>query len=201
MKHSLTTFLLALFLGTSSCTASSDKAPAGKSDKNVTETVIGNIMARRSIRKFTAQTVSRDTLDRIIECGINAPNGMNAQNYEVRVVDDPKSVAYLSENLRGLYKAPVYLFIAANEEYDMAQIDCGLLSENICLSATAYGLGTINLGMPVRSIKERRDLLEKLGFSEHYNLCLIVALGFPDEAPKAKPRNRDKVRFIKVVGE
>ncbi|NPD81152.1 nitroreductase [Prevotella sp. PINT] len=199
MKHSLTTFLLALLLGASSCTASSDKPATGKSGQNDTETVINNIMARRSIRKFTPQTVSRDTLDRIIECGINAPNGMNAQNYEVKVVDDPKSAAYLSENIKGLYKAPVYLFIAANDEYDMAQIDCGLLSENICLAATAYGLGTINLGMPVRSMKEKYDLLDKLGFSAHYNLCLIVALGFPDEAPQAKPRNKEKVQFVKVL--
>ncbi|MCM1079412.1 MAG: nitroreductase [Bacteroidales bacterium] len=199
MRHSITTLILALFLGTSSCMASSDKETTKKNDRNVTETVINNIMSRRSIRKFTAQTVSRDTLDRIIECGINAPNGMNAQNYEVRVVDDPKSAAYLSENLKGLYKAPVYLFIAANEEYDMAQIDCGLLSENICLAATAYGLGTINLGMPVRSLKERRDLTDRLGFSEHYNVCLIVALGFPDEAPKAKPRNKNKVQFVRIL--
>lgn len=44
MKHSLTTFLLALLLGASSCTASSDKPATGKSGQNDTETVINNIM-------------------------------------------------------------------------------------------------------------------------------------------------------------
>ena len=44
-------------------------------------------MARRSIRAYTDQTVSRELLDKITECGIYAPNGMNAQQWEVRIVD------------------------------------------------------------------------------------------------------------------
>ncbi|MCF0195569.1 MAG: proton-conducting membrane transporter, partial [Bacteroidaceae bacterium] len=62
----------------------------------------------------------------------------------------------------------------------------------------AYGLGSINLGMPVRSMKEQPELLAKLGFSEHYELCLIVALGYADETPEAKPRKREKVQFVTV---
>ncbi len=51
--------------------------------------VIETIMARRSIRQYKPVAVSRDTLQTILECGINAPNGMNAQSWEVRVVDNP----------------------------------------------------------------------------------------------------------------
>ncbi|MCF0201903.1 MAG: nitroreductase family protein, partial [Bacteroidaceae bacterium] len=143
-------------------------------------------------------TVSRDTLNRILECGINAPNGMNQQNYEVKVVDDPASASFLAENVKGLYKAPVYIFIAAGDQYDMSQIDCGLLSENICLAATAYGLGSINLGGPVRSLRDNPGLLAKLGFGEHYKLCLVLALGYADEAPDAHPRRKEKVEFVKI---
>lgn len=161
--------------------------------------VIDNIMARRSIRKYTDQVVPRETLDKIIECGINAPNGMNKQMYEVKVVDDAASCAFLAENLGGLYKAPVYMFIAASNAYDMSKIDCGLLSENICLSAWAYGIGSINLGMPVRALNEKPEILAKLGFSEDCTLCLVLALGYADEAPAAKPRDAEKVQFVKVV--
>ena len=190
--------------GLASCTgeSGSDAAKTAAVDSvvkaSVSDVVVGNIMARRSIRKYTEQRVGRDTLERILECGINAPNGMNQQNYEIKVVDDPASTAFLSERLKGLYKAPVYLFIAAGDQYDMSRIDVGLLSENICLAARAYGLGSINLGMPVRSMKEQPELLAKLGFSEHYELCLIVALGYSDETPEAKPRKREKVQFVTV---
>jgi nitroreductase len=40
-------------------------------DKNY---VIENIMARRSIRKYKPETVDRETMKKILECGINAPN-------------------------------------------------------------------------------------------------------------------------------
>jgi len=162
------------------------------------DAVYNNIMARRSIRKYQDKQVPADILNKIIECGINAPNGMNKQCYEVKVVTDSASTAYLAENLNGLYKAPVYMFIAAQDNYDMSKIDCGLLSENICLSAWSYGIGSINLGMPVRALKENPEILAKLGFDEHYDLCLVLALGYADEQPEAKPRNADKVQFITV---
>lgn len=163
------------------------------------DAVYNTIMARRSIRKYLDKEVPADVLAKIIECGINAPNGMNQQCYEVKVVNDAASTAYLAENLNGLYKAPVYMFIAAQDNYDMSRIDCGLLAENICLSAWSYGIGSINLGMPVRALQEKPEILAKLGFSEHYDLCLVLALGYADEAPAAKPRNAEKVQFITVA--
>lgn len=166
---------------------------------NECEVVINNILARRSIRKYQDKQIPQELLDEIIKCGINAPNGMNQQCYEVKVVNDPASTAYLSENLNGLYPAPVYMFISAQDNYDMSRIDCGLLSENICLSAWAMGIGSINLGMPVRALKENPEILAKLGFDEHFDICLVLALGYPDESPEAKPRNAEKVQYVKVV--
>ena len=163
------------------------------------DAVYNTIMARRSIRKYLDKEVPADVLAKIIECGINAPNGMNQQCYEVKVVNDAASTAYLAENLNGLYKAPVYMFIAAQDNYDMSRIDCGLLAENICLSAWSYGIGSINLGMPVRALMEKPEILAKLGFSEHYDLCLVLALGYADEAPEAKPRKAEKVQFVTVA--
>lgn len=163
------------------------------------DAVYNTIMARRSIRKYLDKEVPADVLAKIIECGINAPNGMNQQCYEVKVVNDAASTAYLAENLNGLYKAPVYMFIAAQDNYDMSRIDCGLLAENICLSAWSYGIGSINLGMPVRALMEKPEILAKLGFSEHYDLCLVLALGYADEAPEAKPRKAEKVQFVIVA--
>ena len=47
------------------------------------------MMSRRSIRAYKDSTVSRETLDEILKCGINAPNGKNLQSYEIRVIDSP----------------------------------------------------------------------------------------------------------------
>ena len=51
--------------------------------------VIENMMSRRSIRKYKPQAVNRDTMQIILNCGINAPNGQNKQSWTIRVVDNP----------------------------------------------------------------------------------------------------------------
>ena len=172
---------------------------------------IETIMERRSIRKYKPETVARETLEKIMECGINAPNGQNKQSWEVRVVDNPvvmdeiKAVmaeAYgdKAEMAVGCFRgAPVMVFIARDLNYDFSAYDCGLLAENIMLSAQSLGVGSICLGSPVRFINDNSacaPILERLGFSEGYEFCLCVGLGYADEAPEAKPRMKEKVKFV-----
>ena len=62
--------------------------------------VIEAIMSRRSIRKYKDTPVEREKLQLIAECGVNAPNGMNAQRWEVRIVDNAESIAAISEEYK-----------------------------------------------------------------------------------------------------
>ena len=48
--------------------------------------VIENMMSRRSIRKYKPQAVNRDTMQIILNCGINAPNGQNKQSWIIRIL-------------------------------------------------------------------------------------------------------------------
>ena len=178
-------------------------------DKNA---VIENIMARRSIRKYKAETVDRDILNQILECGINAPNGQNRQSWEIRVVDNPATMDAIKEAMaqghpnmkpeavKGCFRdAPVMVFIARDPSYDFSAYDCGLMAENIMLSAWSLGVGSICLGSPVRFLTDNdacKPVLERLDFSEGYELCLCVGLGYADEDPQAKPRDKSKIRFV-----
>lgn len=171
--------------------------------------VIENIMARRSIRKYKAEPVSRATMDTILMCGINAPNGMNRQSWEVRVVDKPEVMAEIKEYMKaanpdikpemieGCFRgAPTMVFVANDPAYDFSAIDCGLLSENIMLSAWSLGVGSVCLGSPVRFLMHSPQAMDRLGFSEGYTPIICIGLGYPDESPEAKPRDAGKVKFI-----
>lgn len=171
--------------------------------------VIENIMARRSIRKYKAEPVSRETMDTILMCGINAPNGMNRQSWDVRVVDKPEVMAEIMECMKaanpdvkpemieGCFRgAPTMVFVANDPAYDFSAIDCGLLSENIMLSAWSLGVGSVCLGSPVRFLLNSPEAMTRLGFGEGYRPIICIGLGYPDESPEAKPRNADKVKFI-----
>jgi len=91
------------------------------------------------------------------------------------------------------------VFIARDKGYDFSAYDCGLMAENMMLSAQSLGVGSICLGSPVRFINDSPAcalILERLGFSEGYEFCLCVGLGYPDEAPAAKPRDMGKVKYV-----
>lgn len=175
--------------------------------------VIETIMSRRSIRKYKPEPVSRETMETILECGINAPNGMNKQSWEIRVVDNPDFINGITEvykkanpkaaedpSFKNMFRnAPTVVFIAHDPGYDCSQIDCGLLGENMILSAWSMGIGSCCLGGPVRFINtnpEAAPYLQKLGFSEGYKLIYCIAFGHPDETPDAKPRKKEKVMFV-----
>lgn len=171
--------------------------------------VIETIMARRSIRQYKPEKVSRETLEEILKCGINAPNGMNQQSWEVRVVDDPAVMdeivaAMAADNpdtnpasVKGCFRdAPVMVFVANDPSYDCSPIDCGLLSENIMLSAWSLGVGSVCLGSPVRFLVNSPAALGRLGFSEGYKPIICIGLGYAAESPEAKPRDWSKVKFV-----
>lgn len=180
-----------------------------KEDDKMNE-VIENIMARRSIRSYKSEPVDRLTMEKILECGINAPNGQNKQSWEIRVVDNPALLNEMSEAMaashegsefaRGCFRgAPVMVFIARDLSYDFSAYDCGLMAENMMLSAWSLGVGSICLGSPVRFLTDNdlcKPFVDRLGFSNGYELCLCVGFGYANESPEAKPRDKSKIRFI-----
>lgn len=180
------------------------------------EAVDNVIMSRRSIRNYKQIPVSRDTMQVILKAGINAPNGQNRQSWEIRVVDNPDTMSEIKTAMSAanpdvpmagdsFRNAPVMAFIAADTSYDFSLLDCGMLSENMVLSAWSMGVGSICLGSPVRfldgsesirSNPEIRKVMDKLDFSEGYQLVLCVGFGYPLESPDAKPRDESKFRFV-----
>jgi len=193
---------------------------SGCCNQNVNEMsenpVIDAIMARRSIRHYTDTPVEREKLQKIAECGINAPNAMNKQEWEVRIVDDKTYFDEATEIMKealpffvntddpkfrnGFRNCTAAIFIACpDDQAGMLLQNVGLMSENICLAAQSLGLGTCVMGGPamfLNNTPEAKPYLDKLGFSEGYILRTVIAIGYPDEQPEAKPRDIEKIKFV-----
>lgn len=186
------------------------KQQSASENKNA---VIENMMARRSIRKYKQEPLNREVVDELLWCGINAPNGMNRQSWEIRVVDDAAllkdiSAVYLSKNTRAAQdstfknmfrNAPTVVFVGNDTSVGCSQIDCGLFTENVLLAATSKGIGSIVMTGPIAFLNntpEAADFVKRLGFSEGYELLLCIGLGYADEAPAAKPRDLSKIRYV-----
>ena len=177
--------------------------------------VISNIMARRSIRKYLDKPVEHEKLEMVVRCGINAPSGMNRQPWIVRVVEDQQLIADVTEvykrnnpeqvkrdkDFKNMFRNAPNLICVCTPAEGGGELDAGLLGENMMLAAQSLGLGTCCLGGPVRFLNANADakfFLDRLDIPEGYKLNYILAIGYPDEQPDAKPRDAaKKVKYIK----
>ena len=178
--------------------------------------VIDAIMARRSIRQYTDQQVPRELLQKIAECGVNAPNAMNKQEWEVRIVDDaaylngvtelmkegmPAFVNTDAPSFRNAFRNATAIIAVAcpDDPMGMTLLNVGLMGENMCLAAQELGLGTCVMAASsifMTTNESAKPYLDKLGFTPGYKLRYVLGVGYPDEAPAAKPRDLSKIKFV-----
>ena len=215
MKKLFFALAICLFAATSCCNECK-KATECNTCCEAENPVIEAIMARRSIRAYTDESVSRELLDKIAECGINAPNGMNAQQWEVRIVDSKEwldnATATYRQSVKGtpaekqfedpafknmFRNAPAVIFVAHKPGH-CTQVDCGLMAGNLVLTAKSLGLGSIVMMGPLGffSTPEGKDFLSSMKLSEGYELLLCVGVGYPAEEPAAKPRKKEVIEFV-----
>ena len=176
--------------------------------------VLSSIMARRSIRKYLDKPVEHEKLEVIVKCGINAPSGMNRQPWIVRVVEDQKLIADVTEvfkqenpeqvardkDFKNMFRNAPNLICVCTPANGGGELDAGLLGENMMLAAQSMGLGTCCLGGPVRFLLSNdkcKFFLDRLDIPADYKLNYILAIGYPDEQPDAKLRDVSKVKYIK----
>lgn len=178
--------------------------------------VIDAIMARRSIRHYKATPVPRELLQKIAECGVYAPNAMNKQEWEIRIVDDPAFLDGVTElmkvdmpgfvnaddpDFRNAFRNATAIIAVAcpDDSTGMTLLNVGLLGENMCLAALELGLGTCVMGGPsmfLNTNEKAKPYLDKLGFSDGYKLRYVLGVGYPDETPEVTPRDLSKIKFV-----
>lgn len=207
-------FAAAIFVASIGCT--NNQPAQTECCKECKNPVIENIMARRSVRAYKEQAVPRELLEQVVECGINAPNAMNAQQWEVRVVEskawiDKATEAYKQSvkgtpaekmvtetSFKNMFRnAPAVIFIG-HKPSKYTAVDCGLMAENMMLAAQSLGLGTVCMASPVMFLTQAAgaEFLTSLSFSEGYEPLICIGIGYADEAPAAKPRNKEVIKYI-----
>ena len=161
------------------------------------------IINRQSDRSYTDKTVEKEKIDRIIAAARMAPSACNAQPWKFIVVDNHELLEGLAEassaKMLGMNQfvnqAP--LIVVVIREYanitsrfgsmvkakDYSLIDIGIATENICLQATAEGLGSCILGW----FDEKR-VRKLLSVPAAKRVELIITIGYPAKATREKKR-------------
>jgi len=157
------------------------------------------IRDRRSCRKFRPEPVSAETLrSLVLEGGIWAPTGGNAQAWRFGLVTDPAVIEDIAMVSPGMPHNPPALVVICqdsavarwksrdfgNEEY--AVMDTAMAAQNIMLLAHASGLGTC----AVASF-HRGGVTAALNLPEQIVPQLLIAIGRPERIPAAPARNTE----------
>jgi len=155
------------------------------------------IKGRRSIREFTKQDVSKDSVEKIIDAARMAPSAGNIQPWEFVVIRDAQTKRKIAEAALGqmfIATAPVIIVVCAHlrrsaqgygsrGEKLYAIQDTAAATENILLSAHALGLGTCWIGA-----FEEDEVKEVLDLPSEVRPVAIIPVGYPAE--KSSPPHR-----------
>ena len=135
------------------------------------------IRARRSVRKYKAEAVPREQIERLLEAAMLAPSAVNSRPWEFVVTEKREILQRLTE----AHPASRMLLTAS---WAIAwQQDCAAAAENILLAAADMGLGTCWCGC--YPAEPRTSEVQKVLGVTSVPVALI-AVGVPDEAPAQK---------------
>lgn len=162
------------------------------------------LQARRSVRKFTEEKVSREDIDVLMHAAMSGPSACNLMPWHFYVVSDPEKLALLRGAAHySKITAPLAVVVCGDMKRtlpmglsDFWVQDCSAATENILLAAVDLGLGTVWCGIhpqkgAVKNVQQALDLPEK-----HVPLNIIY-IGHPAEAPAPRDQyNEERVHFI-----
>jgi len=159
------------------------------------------IVTRRSIRKYTGDPISAETLDKLLEAGMCAPSAGNERPWHFIIVserDTLDEIPLIHPYARMIKEAQVAILVCGDislELYDGYWVqDCAAAVENILIAANSMGLGAVWLG--IYPVEERVIGFRKLfGIPANVYPFAVIPLGVPGETkPFANRFDKTRVR-------
>ena len=173
--------------------------------------LINGIKERRSIRKYKSDKVSKETIEKIIDAARYAPSWKNSQTARYYVICDEKVKADIAENgtlnfsknKNNINSAPVLVVLSTVDRISgynpdltpttdkgehWQSFDAGIACN--CLEQGAAG--------GIHSIYDEKKVADIINLPENEKVSALIALGYPDESPKA-PKRKDIEEIAKFI--
>jgi FMN reductase [NAD(P)H] len=169
------------------------------------------VMKRRSIRSYKDAPVSEADLAAIINAGRWAPN---AGPFNMSIIRNKDVIAKVNDKtleamrtsgndflmeraaLPGylpLYGSPVVIFMSGPTDVAHTQLNCGVSVENMLLTATELGLGSVFLRSPSYALNkpENAVLAREAGIPDGFRMECGLAIGYVDDETKFARMERE----------
>lgn len=145
------------------------------------------ILTRRSVRKYTKEPITDDTIQKLIIAAVSAPSAGNEQPWHFVIIDDKKILDKIpgihpyAQMLKDAQKAILVCGDLNLEKFKgFWMIDCAAATENILIAARAMGLGACWIGVYPRE-ERTRELRNVIKTPPNIIPFSLISLGYPTE--------------------
>ena len=146
------------------------------------------LKTRRSVRVYTGEPVSRETIEDIVDCGRLAATANNGQPWEFVVVTDRAMLNAIGREAEygGFIARAAFCVVVFCKECKYYLEDGSAASQNMLVAARARGIG----GCWVAGDKKAHSvtIAKMLGAPAEYKLVSLLSFGQTSETPKKAKR-------------
>ena len=170
------------------------------------------IQERRSVRKYTDQEISEESLQTILEAVRWSPSWANTQCWEIVHVKDTVLRKQLQETIapknpatKAIVAAPVLLALCGKlgtsgyykdnvttKFGDWFMYDLGIACQTLCLTAQSLGIGTVVVGL-----FDHNKANQILKVTDGHEVVTLIPLGYPKKTGSA-PKRREVSEFLHI---
>jgi len=181
--------------------------------------VLNCIKRRFSCRGYDGVPVEKAALDAIASAALAAPSAMNLQPWRVIVVNnkdiiddmDADAMEILAANPdksgynrimeRGgkvFYNAPCLFLILKQPGPTWADVDCGIMTQNICLAADSLGLANVIVAMAAIPLNGPRgdEFKKRVGWTDDWEFGMGVLVGHGNMTKEPHELDMEKLSFV-----
>lgn len=174
------------------------------------------ITCRHSERKYLDKDISQDDIKKIIDAGLSAPSGQNAQPWHFTVIKDkhvqnnlvkickekfitqgaPWRKAWAQrENFNPFYEPNIIIVISNKSSVENSNEDCCFAIQNMVLMAESLGLSSCIIRDICWAIDKSNQ--ETFGVPKDYDCFMCISIGYATNKNKSR-KNLDlsKVNYI-----
>ena len=164
------------------------------------------LCARKSVRTYTGEKVSEETLQTILKAGNAAPVGMKQYgSLHLTVIEDPvllqaidaaAGAMFGDPSRHPLYGAPTLILVslkasgaeAGNVDFSNAAI----VAHNMSLAAVDAGVGQCLIWGAIRALNDSPELVARLNLPEGFAPSCAVIVGLTEDSytPREIPTDR-----------
>lgn len=190
------------------------------SGKPLGRNVFEAILARRSVRTYTAERPDSGVVNTLLEAAVRAPTAIHGEPWAFLIIQDRKTLERLSDLAKPLFAKAVrdldsrgdshsfehvdesgfdifhgantLIVICARTTSPFSSADCWLAAENLMLAACEMGLGSCVIGSSVEVLNTRK-VKQEFGIPDDYAAVAPMIVGIPGAETAATTRKPPQI--------